>query len=213
MIPHLLEDAHQKYGNTVIAIREGKKEIPFWVEQVVQGDKVVHFKGQTTDGKMWTPHTVVVPGDDVELQLGLPEVGAINVKDTVLYLWRRPLRQWTRGFSDTTISQFCANRQELVAMQRRSPGLMNQETLWHVFNPEYPSAQNAYHQVDSLDYLGRAWNYKYYFAVRARSPKIMVGYKRNLIGWAEDARHVVLLNRFEHLKEELGQYVNVEVRA
>lgn len=212
MIDHLLQDAQQKYNNTVISLSEGKREIPFWIERSLEMDAAVQFSGQITDGKMWTPKTIK-SSDKHQLQLGLPDVGAINVKNTVLYLWRKPLRQWLRGFSEVTISHFCVNRQELVAVQRRSPGLMHQETLWHVFNPEYPSAQDAYAQVTSLDYLARAWNYKYYFAVKARSPKIMVGYKRNLIGWAEDAKHVVLLNRFEHLREELGQYVNVEVQA
>ena len=213
MIPPLLQDAQQKYSNTVISITKDEQEIPFWIENVLEENIKVQFRGQTTDGKMWTPHHVVAPDDEVILQLGLPDVGAINVKDTVLYLWRRPLRQWLRGFSEATISNFCVSRAELNAVQRRSPGLMHQETLWHVFNPEYPSAQEAYAQVDSLDYLGRAWNYKYYFAVKARSPRIMVGYKRNLIGWAEDAEHVVLISRFEHLREELGQYVSVEVQA
>lgn len=212
MLDHMLQDAQQKYNNSVISLCEDNKEIPFWIERTLEGEADVQFSGQITDGKMWLPKSIK-SSDKHQLQLGLPDVGAINVKDTVLYLWRRPLRQWLRGFSEATISHFCVNKAELGVMQRRSPALMHQQTLWHVFNPEYPSAQEAFAQVNSLDYLGCAWNYKYYFAVKARSPKIMVGYKRNLIGWAEDAEHVVLLNRFEHLREELGQYMNVEVQA
>lgn len=211
----LLDDANQKYRRSAIAIANGDEAplYPYWVDEVWEdGPGIVHFKGQISDGKMWRPKNLKVPDELEQLELGLPDVGAINVRNTVLYMWRKPARQWSRGFSDATISHFCINRTEINLMGHRSPPLVHFESLWHVFNPEYPYAEDAFKQVDSLDYLARAWNHKYYFTVKAKAPKILVGYKRHLVGWAEDAKHVILHKHFEHLVEELGQYTKVEVQ-
>lgn len=212
----LLDDANQKYRRSAIGVAgadDGEPILPYFIDEVLEeGPGMVQFRGQVSDGKMWTPKNIRVPDDIEQLELGLPDVGAINVRDTVLYMWRKPERQWSRGFSGSTIGHFCVNRYELQMMELASPPLMHYESLWHVFNPQFPYAEDAFKQVDSLDYLARAWNHKYYFIVKAKAPKILVGYKRHLVGWAENAKHVILNKRFEHLAEELGQYMKVEVQ-
>lgn len=213
----LLDDANQKYRHSVIGIGTGAGDddlvFPYWVDEVAElGGGKVKFKGQVSDGRIWIPKTLLTPRDIEFLEFRLPDVGAINVKETVLYIWRKPVRQWSRGLSEATLGHFCVNRQEIHIMNQETPPLIHLESLWNVFNPKFPYAEDAFAQVDSLDYLARAWNHKYYFTTKAKASKIMVGYKRQLVGWAEDSKHVILNQCFEHLAEELGQYMKIEVQ-
>ena len=215
-LPEILQDSAQKYANTTIAKLVGDgfhTAEPFFVNGTDEGRTRVRFTGQTLFGKDagWSPAEISIGEADAHAYLlTVPLLGVFNVRDVTIHLVRHPNRQWQRGYHERVITLSSLNHDEYKWVGKRLPGAQHPDLLWELFNPVYPSCDEAFSLVSSLDYMARAWNRTYHYVMKRTLPHVMVAHNTHIIGYRIDDV-IYLSSNYAHLREELGEFCKLEI--
>lgn len=138
-----------------------------------------------------------------------PKLGAINVDRGVVVVHKVPSRQWKRGLSSRNINIHLPLSNEITNLRFRNirRRLDNKIVISQLFNPEYPTPEEALQEVKSLECVSRAFNNKFFFGVSSKHENIGVYYDTYRIGYVNQEDEVVLYDGAGHHFEELSQYI------
>lgn len=153
-----------------------------------------------------------VDGRSVELDerlisLDKPKLGVFNHKDMAVFCYTTSKRHYKRGFDLRYVHIMHRFKEELRCMKKRGPTTVTKELLNEIYDPQYPSVEDALKLVQSCKRMACAFNDKFYFGLKNGSKHIHVFYKKWIVGYVE-GNSIKL--KSHHLYEELSKYMKVE---
>jgi len=192
----MLNDPHEmtkRYSNTYVGCTQEGGVSHILVKQFfTNDDSKVRMLGQ--DGCVYKPD---------EINLTRPKLGAFNVGKSVVFITLPPVRQWKRGFVFKHAKVEC--RFKLASAHHRTPTTTT--ILQSIYNPEYPTVEDALKEVKGYNTVARAFSPKFYFGLQYNASAVLVFYKKWIVGYVNDQDEIML--KSHHLFEELSQYMKV----
>jgi len=217
-------DLQQRYSSSVVAIKEGDRLSPFYIEVIKENlkkdpetDKVYvekYISGSKVYKSAWEGCTYTfeeILNNDI-LDLSYPDLGCINVKDSVVYVSRKAERQWSRGLRQgTMILQYPTNYlfDTFIGSVHYDP--LEISLLDALYNKEYYSVTSGIEELLVGNKLAVAINSKFFFSVNPSKESLCIGYKNNIVGELDTTTMKGKLLPFaSHIKEELSEYILIE---
>lgn len=196
MIADLDEMTSRFQGSYITAVsKDGERKIPFKVYKFVKSERGIFVKSEGD----------IYPIKDICLDR--PTLGVFNVGKFVYYVTIKPRRQWKRGLVYDHL--MISDRFEYEARITGHNRLTRNSLLEAIYNPEYPSFEDAFKSVKSLKTIAKAFSPRFYFGIKADSNNILLFYKKWIVGWIDDSSGSIML-KSHHLFEELSQFAKVE---
>lgn len=201
-----IQDLERAYATTFISFEQDGKNIPFLVSAVREGvadpvDFVGRAVGATKDQR--------IPMSKLSLQH--PDLGVFNVGKVALYFSRIPARQWRKGFLWENVEHNYVAHEASAIAQVQDPLLVNKDDVTNsIFNPSYPSVEEAIADVTEGRSVARAINSKFWIGVAPFNPRPVIGYKMWYVGVLNEQNKVVLNKNAKHIAEELAMYMEVK---
>lgn len=137
-----------------------------------------------------------------------PKLGVLNVGNSVVSISRVPARQWRRGISrrNTTLTR-PLEREARALRLGAIRSIDNDVVIKEVFNPSYPTPEEALEKVKTFENLSCAFNSRFFFAISGKHTNIGVYYDTYRIGYVNEDDEAVLYDGAGHHFEELSQYM------
>lgn len=204
------EDFHKYYRGQYVDVIYENKNVPFRIDSL--DGKYVLGRVLLEGGKSAASYNPT--WDEFRNGIGsfgIPTLGMRNTGPTVLFLYRTPERQWSRGYRPTGTSAWCPNEWDLIRANKVIPSVMDGPTVWEVFNPTYYAWNDAVSRLTGGDRIGCALNNQYAMVSLSRCPNPVIVYRRSLIGYWDDC--VVLNKLFAELGPEIQQRWSVPVKV
>lgn len=142
-------------------------------------------------------------------QFGIPTLGMRNVGETVLYLYRHPERQWSRGYRPQGTVAYCPNEWELLRNNVPTPNAAHRKTVWQVFNPDYYRVGRAVELLLDGSRIGCALDARYALVTLRRCPFPVLVHRRSFVGYWDN--RMVLHKLFAELSPQIEQRFSVPV--
>ena len=203
----LAEDLEYRYGGTFVSWPQPDgTRYPFMVREVFGRDpddpRSIIFKGVPYSA------TQELEMDDIalaDLDLRLPHMNVINVREGVVAPWIVPARRSRRGLR----MDYLNIKTFGVGVGRRNRMLVND--LYHLYNPAYPTYEQALASVASKNSLFRAFSRNLWVGqpVFQDESILALGYRRDVVADIDNKGVVKLMPEFANLQEEIGDFAPV----
>lgn len=200
-------DLETRYSNSVLGRKADDEVLPFMVSTFTEEERgKIYVHGYFAAKTKWSTTLKSFEWKPKEWVLDSPKLGLFNIDGVAVHLKRSPRRQYKRAYSVKNITKVDPLDKEYRYTRRKSIRPDNIGLLKEIFNPNYPSPQEAIEKINSFCYLSIAFNSTFGFGLKRGSAYPVVIYKDNVVGvLIED--EVELFKEYEHLREQLSQYV------
>lgn len=205
----VVEELNRQYRDTMVGVKSDKGIIPFQVQMIEGPKEDPQWFGRIAVGGRFRAVEKPLTGD--KLCLKFPQVGTVNAGLGTFYISRRPLRQWKRGFKDDLVDRAAILPETFLELGLRTE--RGVQYYVNLFNRQYPAPMEALYKVLAEGLISCAFSPRFWFGISPRYDNVVIGYKYWVVGYVDDNGQFKLEKRCQHLKEELSQYINVQVEA
>lgn len=215
-IEESLQDFCQKYNSCIVRIkRKIQKPYEYFYFNDVIEDEEGRFvlRGQLlTNKKRWDNQNILAD-DIIDFNPTWPKLGLINALRDVVFLYRRPDRQWRQGYfiNAVVIEQFNKTSMNLLGLSCFSyDHLIKPYFAKEVFNPNYFSVNKAIDDIHGGRRLAAAINKDFFISSSWLVDGLYLGYKTTLVGKISN-RHY-LQNPQVELFDNINKYLIEQIQ-
>lgn len=142
-----------------------------------------------------------------------PEFGMLNYGKAVIYVSRVSKRQWKRGYTRSIAKVTSPIRDEMYTEKIPLPSAEEREVIRNLFSTAYIPVVRSFERVSNMEVMGSCFTSNFAFVLKKGASKVMLAYKNSIVGYVNDDNMMVTLPKLvSHLKEELNQYVGVQLK-
>ena len=205
-----VRELNLRYGGTWLGMRTPSKVMPiniheFRWEDGEPGDpiRIIYQPNNRSESKSNFL-------DDMDIIFDYPKLGYVNVEDYCIHLQRFGYRQYRKGYDSRNITRTSPVQEERMMLNRSVDNSHGAKTLDSLFNPSFLSVRDTFTEVSEGNKLACAFNSDFFFALKAHSPKVVLGYKQWIIGNVNsDNMEVEIPEPFGHMDQSVSEFLRV----
>jgi len=203
-------DFNLKYETTYVAHTKDGVNRPMWVNSVdeegyVNGKILLRTKGPEEQRTFWreTAGNYNIEEDE-DFILDFPRLGAINLTHAPIIIRRMAKRQWRKVLTASVIQMHDPFNEE--RHKYKLPiitQIENDSILFSLFNPTYPSREEAWEELMSGEKLGVAITPEWFLGIKAHAEGVKLFKDDISVGTVIGQSTVVLYPEADLLKEQV----------
>lgn len=202
-------DLDIKYSNTIVGYKRGNEVLPFSVVGAGgSGDNLV-LNGRLLSDKQWKDFSCRISSRN--LILTYPRLGNMNLSTTYIYIERTSKKQYRKTLAKNTLRMYDPFYEErrLLGLPRIRD-IHNKGIYIKLFNPKFPSIEEALDSVVSKDKLSSAFSPEWGFGLKARSSSVLLFKNEMAVGEIVKNNKVRLNKSVGFLYEQIEE-LNLQV--
>ncbi len=199
------KDFNLKYEHTYISLQVNGVNCPMWVSSITEDGYI--------RGRLWNDieegWSDIDENDEIEIEnpdlnLDFPRLGAINLVHTPIVIRRLAKRQWRKVLCDQVIhlyDPFVDEREKFDLP--RILAVENNSILRAIFNPIYPSREEAWELLASGEKLGVAITPEWYLGIKTHAEGVKLFKDDISVGTVIGQSTVILYPEAKLLREQV----------